>query len=31
VGTPGSDGYQPPSRVQFVSDAALRNSDLVNY
>jgi Tfp pilus assembly protein PilW len=31
VGTPGADGYQPPSRVQFVSDAALRNSDLVNY
>ena len=31
VGTPGSAGYQPPSRVQFVSDAALRNSDLVNY
>jgi Tfp pilus assembly protein PilW len=31
VGTPGSAGFQPPSRVQFVSDAALRNSDLVNY
>ena len=31
VGSPGSDGYQPPSRVQLVSDAALRNSDLVNY
>jgi prepilin-type N-terminal cleavage/methylation domain-containing protein len=31
VGVPGSDGYQPPSRVQLVSDAALRNSDLINY
>jgi prepilin-type N-terminal cleavage/methylation domain-containing protein len=31
VGHPGSDGYQPPSRLQLVSDAALRNSDLVNY
>ena len=31
VGVPGADGYQPPSRVQLVSDAALRNSDLVNY
>lgn len=31
VGTPGSDGYQPPSRVQLTSDAALRNSDLLNY
>ena len=31
VGSPGSDGYQPPSRVQLVSDAALRNSDLINY
>ena len=31
VGTPGSDGYQPPSRVQLSSDATLRNADLVNY
>ncbi|HAF13171.1 MAG TPA: hypothetical protein DCK93_16400 [Blastocatellia bacterium] len=31
VGTPGSNGYQPDSRVQLVSDATLRNSDLVNY
>jgi hypothetical protein len=31
VGTPNSDGYQPPSSVQLVSDATLRNSDLVNY
>src|ERR1044071_5267951 len=31
VGVEGSDGYQPPSRVQLVSDPALRNSDLVNY
>ena len=31
VGTPGSDGYQPNSRVQLVSDVTLRNSDLVNY
>jgi prepilin-type N-terminal cleavage/methylation domain-containing protein len=26
VGTPGSDGYQPPSRVQLTSDVVLRNS-----
>lgn len=31
VGTPGSDGYQPPSRLQLISDATLRNADLVNY
>ncbi|HEY6232738.1 MAG TPA: hypothetical protein VIW64_15855 [Pyrinomonadaceae bacterium] len=31
VGTEGSPGFQPASRVQLVSDAALRNSDLVNY
>ena len=31
IGTPGSQGYQPRSRVQLVSDASLRNSDLVNY
>ena len=31
VGAPGSDGYQPASRVQLVSDVTLRNSDLVNY
>ncbi|MEP6569938.1 MAG: prepilin-type N-terminal cleavage/methylation domain-containing protein [Acidobacteriota bacterium] len=31
VGAPNSGGYQPPSSVQLVSDATLRNSDLVNY
>ena len=31
VGAPNSAGYQPPSRVQLVSDVALRNADLVNY
>jgi prepilin-type N-terminal cleavage/methylation domain-containing protein len=31
VGTSGSPGYQPASRVQLVSDAALRNADLSNY
>lgn len=31
VGSSGSPGYQPASRVQLVSDANLRNSDLVNY
>ena len=31
VGTPGTEGYQPPSRVQLASDATLRNADLVNY
>jgi len=31
VGTPGSPGYEPASRVQLISDAALRNADLVNY
>jgi prepilin-type N-terminal cleavage/methylation domain-containing protein len=31
VGTFGSPGYQPISRVQLVSDATLRNADLVNY
>jgi len=31
VGTFGSPGYQPASRVQLVSDATLRNADLVNY
>ena len=30
-GTPGSPGYQPPSRVQLVSDVYLRNADVVNY
>jgi len=30
-GTPGSEGYQPASRVQLVSDITLRNADLVNY
>lgn len=29
VGTPGSDGYQPPSEVQLTSDIVLRNS--INY
>lgn len=31
VGTVGSTGYQPASRVQLVSDVALRNADLYNY
>jgi len=31
VSAPGTPGYQPPSRIQLVSDAALRNADLVNY
>lgn len=31
VGTPGSDGYQPASRVQLVSDVVLRNADLNKY
>jgi prepilin-type N-terminal cleavage/methylation domain-containing protein len=30
-GTPGSPGYQAPSKVQLVSDVALRNSDLTAY
>ncbi len=30
-GTPGSPGYQPASRVQFVSDVYLRNADINNY
>lgn len=31
VGTAGSMGYQPPSRVQLVSDVSLRNADLSSY
>ena len=31
VGTSGSTGYQPASRVQLVSDVSLRNADLTNY
>jgi prepilin-type N-terminal cleavage/methylation domain-containing protein len=31
VGTSGSTGYQPASRVQLVSDVSLRNADLFNY
>lgn len=31
VGTAGSTGYQPASRVQLVSDVTLRNADLFNY
>ena len=31
VSSPGSPGYQPPSRVQLTSDIALRNADLFNY
>lgn len=30
-GQPGSTGYQPASRVQLISDVALRNADLLNY
>jgi prepilin-type N-terminal cleavage/methylation domain len=31
VGSPGSSGYQPVSRVQLVSDVSLRNADLGSY
>ena len=31
VGTPGSPGYQPPSRTQLISDVQLRNANAVNY
>ena len=31
VGTQGSPGYQPVSRVQLISDVTLRNSDLAHY
>jgi len=31
VGTPGSPGYQPPSKVLLISDVALRNSRLNKY
>lgn len=31
VGAKGSEGYQPASRVQLVSDVSLRNADLTNY
>jgi hypothetical protein len=31
AGTPGSDGYQPPSQTQLVSDVLLRNSTMVEY
>lgn len=31
VGTPGSPGYQPPTRVLLASDVALRNSNLPIY
>jgi prepilin-type N-terminal cleavage/methylation domain-containing protein len=31
VGTPGSDGYQPPYSVLLCSDVTLRNADLWNY
>lgn len=31
VGTQGSPGYQPISRVQLISDVTLRNSDLAHY
>ncbi len=31
VSTPGSPGYQPPSRVQLTSDMGLRNSELFSY
>ncbi|PYS60980.1 MAG: hypothetical protein DMF76_12455 [Acidobacteria bacterium] len=31
VSSQGAPGYQPPSRVQLVSDIALRNAELVNY
>jgi len=31
VSTPGASGYQPASRIQLVSDIALRNAELFNY
>ena len=31
IGTQGSPGYQPISRVQLISDVTLRNSDLAHY
>ncbi|HLM55108.1 MAG TPA: prepilin-type N-terminal cleavage/methylation domain-containing protein [Pyrinomonadaceae bacterium] len=31
VGSPGSTGFQPASRVQLTTDVALRNADLLNY
>ncbi len=31
VGTPGSDGYQPPSATQLVSTVTLRNANLQTY
>ena len=31
VGTPGSDGYQPPSATQLVSTVTLRNANLATY
>ncbi|MFN2598168.1 MAG: PilW family protein [Pyrinomonadaceae bacterium] len=31
VGTPGSPGYQPPSRTQLISDVQLRNASTTNY
>ena len=30
-GRPGTSGFQPASRVQLVSDVALRNADVTNY
>jgi prepilin-type N-terminal cleavage/methylation domain-containing protein len=31
VGTPGTEGYQPPVQEMLASDIALRNNDLTNY
>jgi prepilin-type N-terminal cleavage/methylation domain-containing protein len=31
VGSPGSPGYQPATRVQLTSNVTLRNADLINY
>jgi Tfp pilus assembly protein PilW len=31
VASPGSPGYEPPARVQLISNVALRNADLYNY
>jgi Tfp pilus assembly protein PilW len=31
VSSPGTPGYQPPSKVQLTSDIALRNADLFSY
>src|SRR5262249_2678446 len=31
VGSPGAEGYQPPSQILLVSDVTLRNAELIKY